>query len=163
MFPVSNLTNLSSTEGFAGDIEFSQQTLAINTYVNAINAAGGINGRKIIADIVNFHPTNDTNMRSLCKQWTEGSPPVFAVLDGIGTWTGDNQLCITQEGHTPLIGVWTTVNQWTQEGSPYLWWTGPDQGQILATLLAWERRPDSSEVRRRSGSSSATGRATRSP
>jgi branched-chain amino acid transport system substrate-binding protein len=140
VFPVSNLTNLSSTEGFAGDIEFSQQTLAINTYVNAINAAGGINGRKIIPDIVNFDPTNDTNMRSLCKQWTEGSPPVFAVLDGIGTWTGDNQLCITQEGHTPLIGSWTTVNQWTQEGSPYLWWTGPDQGQILATLLAWGKK-----------------------
>ena len=82
-----------------------QQTLAINTYVNAINAAGGINGRKIIPDIVTFDPTNETNMRSLCKQWTEGSPPVFAVLDGIGTWTGDNQLCITQEGHTPLIGA----------------------------------------------------------
>ncbi len=109
VFPVSNLTSLSSTEGFAGDIEFTQQNQAINTFVNAINAAGGINGRKIIADIVNFDPTSETSMRSLCKQWTQGSPPVFAVLDGIGAWTGDNELCVTQEGHTPFIGQWTTI------------------------------------------------------
>jgi hypothetical protein len=140
VFPLSNLTSLSSTEGFAGDIEFGQQAQAINTYVNAINAAGGINGRKIIADIVNFDATSETDMRSLCKQWTEGSPPVFAVLDGIGAWTGDNELCVTQEGHTPFIGQWTTVDEWTQEGAPYLWWTGPSQSQILATLVTWGKQ-----------------------
>jgi branched-chain amino acid transport system substrate-binding protein len=140
VFPISNLTSLSSTEGFAGDIEFGQQAQAINTYVNAINAAGGINGRKIIADIVNFDATSETDMRSLCKQWTEGNPPVFAVLDGLGAWTGDDELCITQEGHTPFIGQWTTVNQWTQLGSPYLWWTGPNQSQILATLVTWGKQ-----------------------
>jgi Periplasmic binding protein len=137
VFPISNLTNLSSTMGFAGDVEFSEQTLAIHTYVNAINAAGGINGRMIIPDIVNFDATSETDMRSLCKQWTEGSPPVFAVLDGIGAWTGDNELCVTQEGHTPFIGQWSTVSQYTQAGAPYLWWTGPDQSQILATLVQW--------------------------
>ena len=140
VFPISNLTSLSSTEGFAGDIEFGQQAQAINTYVNYINASGGINGRKIIPDIVNFDATSETDMRSLCKQWTEGSPPVFAVIDGIGAWTGDDELCITQEGHTPFIGQWTTVTQWTQLGAPYLWWTGPDQAQILATVVQWGKQ-----------------------
>ena len=55
-------------------------------------------------------------MRALCKTWTEGSPAAFAVLDGIGDWTGDNQLCITQEGHTPFIGQWTTVTNCTDLG-----------------------------------------------
>ncbi len=136
-FPISNLANLSSNFGFAGDLEYSKQVQAINTFVNAINAAGGINGRKIIPDIVNFDATSETSMRSVCKQWTQGNPPVFAVLDGIGAWTGDNELCITQEGHTPFIASWTTVNQWLQQGSPYLWWTGPDQARILATLVKW--------------------------
>ena len=76
-------------------------------------------------------------MRSLCKTWTEGSPAVFAVLDGLGAWTGDNQLCMTQEGHTPFIGAWTTVTNWTNEGSPYLWWTGPDQATILQAVVNW--------------------------
>ncbi|HXW35785.1 MAG TPA: ABC transporter substrate-binding protein, partial [Acidimicrobiales bacterium] len=137
VFPVSNLTSLSGTLGFAGDIEFSHQTQAIDIFVNAVNQNGGINGRKINPIIANFDPTNETDMRSLCKQWTEGNPPVFAVVEGIGSWTGDDQLCVTQEGHTPFIGAWTTVTNWTNEGSPYLWWTGPDQADILATLVSW--------------------------
>ena len=57
------------------------------------------------------------------------------MLDGLGDWTGDDQLCITQEGQTPFIGQWTTVTNWTNEGSPYLWWTGPDQAAILQAVV----------------------------
>src|SRR5579863_10660682 len=73
-FPVSNLTSLASNFGFAGDTEFGAQKAAIHTYVNAINDAGGINGRKINPIIVRFDPTNESAMRALCKQWTEGNP-----------------------------------------------------------------------------------------
>ena len=135
VFPISNLTTLASNFGFAGDAEFAQQTNAIHTYVNAINNHGGINGRKIKPIIVTFDPTNEAQMRADCLQWTKGSPAVFAVIDGLGSWTGDNQLCITQEGHTPFIGQWTTTTNWTTLGAPYLWWTGPDQASILSTLV----------------------------
>ena len=87
--------------------------------------------------IVTFTPENTTNMRSLCKEWTEGSPAAFAVLDGEGTWSGTNQLCITQEGQTPFIGQWTTVSNWTTDGSPYLWWTGPADTAILQAVVDW--------------------------
>ncbi|HEY7949136.1 MAG TPA: ABC transporter substrate-binding protein [Acidimicrobiales bacterium] len=139
VFPVSNLTSLASNFGFAGDAEFAAQNKAINTFVKAANAHGGINGRKINPIIVPFDPTSESGMRALCKQWTEGSPAVFAVIDGLGSWTGDNQLCVTQEGHTPFIGQWTTTTNWTQKGAPYLWWTGPDQASILATLVSWAK------------------------
>ncbi len=76
-------------------------------------------------------------MRALCKDWTEGSPAAFAVIDGVGTWTGDDQLCITQEGHTPLISAWSTVTNWTQKGAPYLWWTGADDAAILQAVVNW--------------------------
>ncbi|HXW32016.1 MAG TPA: ABC transporter substrate-binding protein [Acidimicrobiales bacterium] len=136
-FPVSNLASLSSSLGFAGDAEFSAQTKAIHVFVNAVNADGGIDGRKIDPIIADFDPTNEAGMRALCKQWTEGSPPVFAVLDGVGAWNGDDELCITQEGHTPFIGAWTTVTEYAAAGAPYLWWLGPDQADILATLVSW--------------------------
>ena len=137
VFPVSNLSSLAANFGFAGDIEYSEQTKAIRLFVKLINNAGGINGRKIDPEIVNFDPTNESAMRALCKDWTDGSTPAFAVLDGVGTWTGDNQLCITQEGHTPLLSQWTAVTNWTQEGSPYLWWTGPDDAAILQATVGW--------------------------
>jgi hypothetical protein len=137
VFPVSNLTALSANLGFASDVEYSEQAKAIHLFVNQINDSGGIDGRTINPMIVNFDPTNETSMRALCLQWTKGNPAVFAVLDGIGTWTGDDQLCVTQEGHTPLISQWTTVTNWTDEGSPYLWWTGPDDAAILQATVNW--------------------------
>ena len=137
VFPVVSLNSLAGKEGFATDAEYGEQTKAINFYVNQVNAAGGINGRTINPIIANFDPTNESDMRALCKDWTEGSPAAFAVLDGVGDWTGDNQLCVTQEGHTPFIGQWTTVTNWTTEGSPYLWWTGPDQSVILQAVVNW--------------------------
>ncbi len=137
VFPVVSLSSLAGREGFAQDPEFGEQNQAINFYVKQINDAGGINGRKINPIVTTFDPTNESNMRALCKTWTEGSPAAFAVLDGIGDWTGDNQLCITQEGQTPFIGQWTTVTSWTNQGSPYLWWTGPDQAVILQAVVNW--------------------------
>jgi hypothetical protein len=137
VFPVVSLNSLAGREGFAEDAEFGEQTKAIELFVKQVNDAGGIDGRRINPIITNFDPTDETEMRALCKTWTEGSPAAFAVLDGLGDWTGDDQLCITQEGHTPFIGAWTTVTDWTKEGSPYLWWVGPDQTTILQAVVNW--------------------------
>ena len=59
----------------------------------------------------------------------------FAIFDGVGTFTGDDRLCVTQLGHTPVLSQWTTVSNFTQEGSPYLWWRGPDAAAVLPALL----------------------------
>ena len=136
-FPVANLDALASTYGFEGDVEYTEQSKAIDLFVNQINDSGGINGRKINPIIVPFNPASDANMQALCDQWTQGSPAVFAVLDGVGTFTGVNQLCVTQQGHTPFLGQWTTVTNFTRAGAPYLWWTGPDDAEVLQALVDW--------------------------
>jgi hypothetical protein len=137
VFPVVSLNSLAGKEGFASDYSFGQQIQAIRFYVGIVNKQGGIHGKKIHPIVVNFTPTNTADMRALCKDWTEGSPAAFAVIDGEGTWTGTNQLCITQEGHTPLISAWTTVSNWTTKGAPYLWWTGPAQTAVLQATVNW--------------------------
>jgi hypothetical protein len=140
VFPVVSLNSLAGKEGFAEDLEFGEQDQAIRLFVKQINDTGGINGRVINPIITSFDPASESDMRALCKTWTEGSPAAFAVLDGVGDWTGDNQLCITQEGHTPFLGQWTTVTNWTDEGSPYLWWTGPDQAAVLQAVVDWGKQ-----------------------
>jgi ABC-type branched-subunit amino acid transport system substrate-binding protein len=137
VFPVISLSSVTGLLDIAEDKEYGDQIKAIHLYVNQINQAGGIHGRDINPIIVPFDPTDNTTMRALCQQWTQGTPPVFAVLDGVGTWTGDNELCVTQEGHTPMIAAWTTVTNWTNLGSPYLWWTGADAAPILDATVKW--------------------------
>jgi ABC-type branched-subunit amino acid transport system substrate-binding protein len=138
-FPVSNLNALAGNLGFETDAEYGEQAKAIDLFVDQINNDGGIYGRKIIPEIVNTDPTNESNMRSVCKNWTEGPEAVFAVLDGVGSWDGTDQLCITQEGHTPLISEWTTVPNFAAPGEPYLWWTGPNQAQVLVATVDWAK------------------------
>jgi hypothetical protein len=136
-FPVANLSALASIYGFEGDVEYTEQTKAIDLFVDQINKSGGINGRRINPIIFGYNPANDASMQALCEQWTQGSPAVFAVLDGVGTFIGDNQLCVTRQGQTPLLSQWTTVSNLTHDGSPYLWWTGPDDAAVLQALVAW--------------------------
>lgn len=137
VFPVANLDALASTYGFAGDYEYNEQAKAIHLFVDQINGEGGINGRTINPIITNYDPANNAQLQKLCVDWTQGNPAVFAVLDGVGTYTGVNQLCVTQQGHTPLLSQWTTVSSFTREASPYLWWTGPDDAGVLRALVAW--------------------------
>jgi ABC-type branched-subunit amino acid transport system substrate-binding protein len=137
VFPVVALNSLAGQEGFAQDLEYGQQAQAIHVFVNEINHNGGIHGRTINPIIVTFDPTNQAAMRALCKDWTQGSPAAFAVIDGLGTWEGANQLCITQEGHTPMIGQWSSVTSWSKQGAPYLWWTGVDQSVMLQAVVNW--------------------------
>jgi hypothetical protein len=137
VFPIISFSSIEGEFEIESDAEYGEQVKAIHLFVNQINDAGGIHGRKINPMIVSFDPTNADEQRSLCKEWTEGAPPVFAVLDGLGTWEGDNELCITQEGHMPMLAQWTTTTNWTDLGSPYLWWTGADDGPILAATVRW--------------------------
>ncbi len=137
VFPVVSVNSEAGKFGFAQDKEYNEQIPAINLYVDQINKAGGIDGRKINPMIVTFDPSNEASDQALCRQWTQGSPPVFAVVDGIGTWQADDQLCITQQGQTPLISAWSTTTNWTNLGSPYLWWTGADMAPVLSATVQW--------------------------
>jgi hypothetical protein len=137
VFPIISLTSLQGKFGLASDTEFGAQSYAIHLFVNLINQTGGIHGRDINPMIVSYDPTDEAGMEALCKQWTQGSPAVFAVIDGLGSWTGDNELCITQQGHTPMIAGWTTITDWTQLGSPYLWWTESDGAPVLSATVHW--------------------------
>ncbi len=137
VFPIVAINSEAGRFGFSQDKEYNEQTAAINLYVNEINHAGGINGRRINPMIVQFDPANAAAVQALCRQWTEGSPAVFAVVDGIGTWTGANQLCVTEQGDTPLLSAWSTTTNWTNLGSPYLWWTGADMAPVLAATVQW--------------------------
>jgi len=110
----------------------------IQAYVDCINAAGGIGGRKINAEIQVFNPLDENTMRALCIKFTQDDK-VFAVLDSAG-WFGQNQLCVTQENKTPLISGWSTTAVFTKEGAPYLWWTVASAETDIDNLLLWAKQ-----------------------
>jgi len=135
--------NLSGVNRFAAEIVGSSEdpVESIKAYVRDINAHGGINGRLISPEIVSYDPTDDASMRSLCQRWTI-TEKVFAVVDAYA-WHDANQLCVTEDGHTPLITSFTQVPGQPSDPDPYvkgrpnLWWTGPDLCHVLRNLVHW--------------------------
>ena len=74
VFPVVAVNSLAGRLGFAEDKEYNEQIPAIHLYVNQVNNAGGIDGRKINTIITQFDPTNDANMQALCRAVDAGEP-----------------------------------------------------------------------------------------
>ena len=134
VFPVIDLSAAGQAVGLQG-LSDEKDAAGIRTYIKQVNDAGGIQGRTIDARIEKFNPLDPAEMRAKCKDWTT-SGEVFAVVD-TGKWYDDQQLCITEEGGLPLISSWTTVTDWTERGAPYLWWTGPDQADVVRNLVPW--------------------------
>src|SRR6185369_14169766 len=65
VFPVIDLSAAGQAVGLQG-LSDEKDPTGIKTYVNAINDAGGINGRTIKARIEKFNPLDPADMRAKC-------------------------------------------------------------------------------------------------
>jgi hypothetical protein len=115
----------------------ANQPAFIQAYVDCINAAGGIDGRQIVPEIQVFNPLDENLMHALCLKWAT-EDKVFAVLDS-ASWYGDNELCLTQDYHIPLVTGEATATEFGAPGRPYLWWTEPAADQSIDNLVLWAK------------------------
>ena len=74
VFPVISLSSIAGRLGLAEDKEYGDQTKAIHLFVNQINQAGGIHGRKINPMIVTFDPTDTAGMTRSVQAVDRGQP-----------------------------------------------------------------------------------------
>jgi hypothetical protein len=72
----------------------------ITTLEATINEAGGINGRDVQFVVSRFLPVPDEESQATCRELIEDEQ-VYAVL---GTFLGDNALCVTEAHATPYFG-----------------------------------------------------------
>lgn len=128
-----------SDEATGTHTDIENQEDAIRAFVNDINAHGGILGRSIDPLVVPYNTLNTNDMVAKCEKWAKDDK-VFAVVDGVGAWHSEHQLCLTQQNKTPLLSGWTTVSDWTKRGEPYLWWTGPTAEEIVDHTILWANR-----------------------
>ena len=133
--PWFNIDQASKITGTTTDEPLEDAELVIKSVVDAVNKDGGIAGRKLEAQIEEFNPINEVDMRARCQRWTREEQN-FAVVDS-EAWHSTHQLCITQENKTPLVSSFTSVSEFTRRGDPYLWWTGPSAEDVIPHWSAW--------------------------
>ena len=116
-FPVANLQSLSSQFGFAGDVEYTEQVKAIDLFVHHVNADGRHQRPDDQPDDHDLRSDQRCRVARRCaRTGPRGARPSSPCSTASGRCTGDSQLCITQQGHTPFLGQWTTVSNWTTAG-----------------------------------------------
>lgn len=135
---------------FAVDFNRGDQEKIARTFVDAINADGGVGGRRLEPVFVEYPPIpgQEPSPLAVCTQLTEDEE-VFAVLGVFIDFTGEGQLCLTRDHETVHIGH-ELEQRWIDEAPPGLLLT-PDttkegRAGVLLEVLAEEGTLDGRRV-----------------
>jgi hypothetical protein len=126
------------------DYTRSDQQRVYQTLIDAINARGGIHGRRIVAVYKTYSPIDPTAANGslpLCTAFTEDEK-VFAVLGIFVDFSGDAQLCVTRDHQTILV-THGLSQEWVDKSPPGLMVssdiTTERSVNVLMNLLAREK------------------------
>jgi ABC-type branched-subunit amino acid transport system substrate-binding protein len=105
----------------------------IKALVDDVNAHGGVNGRTLELVTAKYSPIGNTEQLAACTKLTEDEK-VFVVLNGL---LGDNNLCITQQHATALVGDTYSAALRAKAKAPWITYTASRERSIdaLVTLL----------------------------
>src|SRR4051812_28619369 len=100
-------------------------------YVDGVNNAGGVNGRKVVMDFKQYCPVPGTGVQAstLCTAFTDDDK-VFAVMGTLADFSGDTQGCITG-AHKTILMSYLLDQEWIDKAPP---------GLLLAPDIARQRR-----------------------
>lgn len=117
------------------DFERGDQLETLRVFVDYINKNGGILGRKIEAfpKVYPPIPGRSPDPLTLCTAWTEDDG-VFAVLGVFIDFSGQGQLCLTEEHNTVHIGH-ELEQTWIDQAPPGLLLTPGRTKESAATSL----------------------------
>jgi Periplasmic binding protein len=115
------------------DFERGDQELAYQSFVDAINADGGVLGRQI-EPVYQMHcPIGNEEALAACVAMTQDEE-VFATLGVFIDFTGDAQLCLTRDNETIHIGH-ELEQAWIDESPPGLLLTGDLTAERTISVL----------------------------
>ena len=80
-----------------------QNAIRISSYLDAWNAAGGINGRKFTYELVTWDPADPKTYQTSCQKVIDGK--FFMVISAGGGFPADTLPCITNEGKTQYMAI----------------------------------------------------------
>jgi phosphotransferase system HPr-like phosphotransfer protein len=109
-----------------------QQKIA-QSFVDDINANGGVLGRKIIPVYKTYKSIGNQDALAVCTSLTQDEK-VFAVLGVFVDFSGDAQLCLTRDHQTVHIGH-LLKQQWIAQAPPGLLITPDTTPERLSSVL----------------------------
>jgi hypothetical protein len=96
------IVNVGAASEFGYNFNIGNEQARYQALIDNVNAAGGIDGRKIVPYYSTFDATNpDVDAQSACVNWTQ-DVGVFAVIVE-SQFPTSGEVCVFGQGHTPFI------------------------------------------------------------
>lgn len=111
----------------------AQQQVDWQFFIDEVNRAGGILGRKIVPSFTTFDPTDSTSGRKACLALTEDAK-VFAAIISPGLF-GDPILCFTEEHGVPTLEYSVEADAWYRRSKGLLFTPGMTGSRGLRSLV----------------------------
>jgi hypothetical protein len=115
------------------DYNFGDQQAIDQTFIDDLNAHGGVLGRKIVPVYRSYCPIGNSGALQVCTSFTEDDK-VFAVFGLLYDNTGDADLCLTRDHQTIYLG-WELRQPWVDQSPPALMLTRDITAERRATVL----------------------------
>jgi hypothetical protein len=118
---------------------YGDQELAFQTMVDALNEAGGINGRQIEVVFSPYSPLGTEDAEAVCLELTQDNE-VFAVLGGFLGPAEPANTCIAGQQETILVGGVLSEERLAEARAPWITDRAPrtELADVLLTLLESE-------------------------
>ncbi len=126
---------------------FGDQELAFQTVVDALNEAGGINGRQIEVVYEAYSPLGTEDAEAVCLRLTQDNE-VFAVLGGFLGAAEPANTCVVGQQETILVGGVQSDERLAEARAPWITDRAPRtrQADIMLDLLEAEGMLDGASV-----------------
>ncbi|MEM7141703.1 MAG: ABC transporter substrate-binding protein [Actinomycetota bacterium] len=115
------------------DINWGDYELVVETFVDELNARGGINGRLIEAHIEQISPVDAAGADEVCLRFTEDIE-VFAVIGAFTGPTASANPCFTTDGDTILVGGSATPEERAKATAPWITTTAGVERHLPAAV-----------------------------
>jgi len=96
-----SLIDFSCIRQFTDNIRENQDK-NYKIYIDAVNAAGGVAGRKIVPVFHQFCPINQQQVATGCTQFAEDDK-VFAIVGNVYDTSGSVQVCLAKQHKIPIM------------------------------------------------------------
>jgi ABC-type branched-subunit amino acid transport system substrate-binding protein len=128
------LTDLAQVKPLLGDIGSDKevQQAAYQAFVDEINAAGGISGRKITPVFTSTDPVANDGATA-CNKLTEDDEVFAVIANGM---FGAPVLCVTQQHETPLVNVGGYATEYYDKSAGRLFTIQPSKPRSARNTVA---------------------------
>lgn len=126
---------LGASIGMSWAATMQDPMVYVQPFVDDLNARGGVNGRKVIMQLVEYQTVSNDDMRAQCIKAADDMK-VFGAISGVGFW-GPGEVCLGEKKIPTLTYNSASADQLYRQEAGWVRETVMNKDRIGRNLIDW--------------------------